>query len=118
MSKKVKKNITQVHLPFIVLEISDFYDDAARTIVKDCEVIEFINYPGVKFIIYDKKDVLVRNRIIEKKKCILSPIQVAVYDMIIGAQLLGSMFNSDNTTYNLSMAIFRNWEWEFCQLFE
>lgn len=100
-------------LTYEVLKICDLYDDAAKQNVKDCEIIEFINYPGVTFMIFDKVDVLVKNRFNSGQECILTPIQVAVYDMLIGCELLMHLSGDYERIYRISKAIFRNWDKEY-----
>ena len=109
---KIEK-MKEEELAYKILRICDLYDNGAKKIVKDCEIIEFINYPGVTFMIFDKVDVLVKNRFYSGQECILTPIQVAVYDMIIGCEAFMHFSSDYERIFRISKAIFRNWHKEY-----
>jgi hypothetical protein len=83
--------------------------------------IEFNGFEGTRFVIFDKESVKVKNRFWPEKICILTPIQVAVYDMVIGFEMIMTFNPFDEFAkekYRISKDIFRRWSDEYNMLLD
>jgi hypothetical protein len=90
--------------------------DVDSRVIQNVEVIKFEGHE-TQFTIFDKANLLVKNRFSPELRCKLTPIQVVVYDMLMGSEMARERGLANNGTLKVnqdSKEIFcANWPEEY-----